>query len=394
MDIFFIAVEIVLLSYFAYVAFYTLIFSVAGLFYKKPQLVKIDRRNKFAVLIPAYKEDGVIFQVAQDALNQTYPHDKYEVVVIADSLQASTIEKLHTLPVNTLEVSFEKSTKVKAMNEAMRRIGDDYDYVVILDADNVMEPHFLETMNNLHEQGFLAIQGRRAAKNEDTSLSYLDGLSEEINNHVYGRGGTALHLSAALKGSGMSFHYGILKSMLKNMASIGGFDRELELRLVNEGIKVKYVSNAVIYDEKVEKSNVFENQRKRWISSQYFYLRQYFLSGVINLFKGRVTYFNSTVLRNIQLPRLINLGLITALTFVLFFVQQYITFPYSVWVMIWGATVLGILFAIPRSYYGPRLIKSVFRLPVIFWKMFLLLFKLKGANKKFIHTPHSSPSQK
>ncbi|GAA0894014.1 glycosyltransferase family 2 protein [Fulvivirga kasyanovii] len=394
MNILFIIIEIVLLSYFAYVALYTLIFSLAGLFYKKPPLVDVKRKNKFAVLIPAYKEDGVIVHVAQEALNQSYPHDRYEVVVIADSLQPETISKLKALPINTCEVSFEKSTKVKAMNEAMRRLGDDYDFVVILDADNVMEPNFLETMNNLHEQGFLAIQGRRAAKNEDTSLSYLDGLSEEINNHIYGRGGTALHLSAALKGSGMSFKYGILKDMLKQMASIGGFDRELELRLVNEGINVLYASNAIIYDEKVEQSNVFENQRKRWISSQYFYLKQYFLSGIINLFKGRITYFNSTVLRNIQLPRLINLGLITAVTFALFFLQRFITIPYETWFMTWVATVLGILLAIPKAYYGPRLVKSVFRLPSIFWKMFLLLFKLKGANKKFIHTPHSSPTQK
>ncbi|MBL6448891.1 glycosyltransferase family 2 protein [Fulvivirga sp. 29W222] len=387
-------IEIVLLSYFAYVALYNLTLSVAGLFYQKPPLAKVTRKNKFAVLIPAYKEDGVIFHVAKEALNQTYPKDRYEVVVIADSLQPETISKLKTLPINTCEVSFEKSTKVKAMNEAMKRIGDDYDFVVILDADNIMEPDFLETMNNLHEQGFLAIQGRRAAKNENNSLSYLDGLSEEINNHVYGRGGTALHLSAALKGSGMSFRYAILKDMLKQMASIGGFDRELELRLVNEGIKVKYASNAIIYDEKVEKSHVFENQRKRWISSQYFYLKQYFLSGIVNLFKGRITYFNSTVLRNVQLPRLINLGLITGVTFTLFFLQSVITIPFNIWFMTWSATILGILLAIPKSYYGPRLIKSVFRLPAIFWKMFLLLFKLKGANKKFIHTPHSSPSQK
>ena len=394
MDLFLLIVEIVLLSYFAYAAIYSLTLSVGGLFYRKPKLKPTSLQSKFAVLIPAYKEDGVIYHVAQEALNQTYPHDRYDVVIIADSLQPETIARLKTLPVNTLEVSFEKSTKVKAMNEAMRRIGDEYDYAVILDADNIMKPDFLETMNNLHAQGFKAIQGRRAAKNEDNSLSYLDGLSEEINNHVYGRGGTALGLSAALKGSGMSFKYDILKSMLAQMASIGGFDRELELRLVDIGIKVKYASNAVVFDEKVEKSNVFENQRKRWISSQYFYLKQYFGAGMINLFKGRFNYFNSTVLRNVQLPRLINLGLITAFTFALFFVQQYLQLPYTLWLAIWIATVLSIAFAIPRSYYGPRLLKSVFRLPLIFWKMFLLLFKLKGANKKFIHTPHSTPTQK
>lgn len=177
------------------------------------------------------------------------------------------------------------------------------------------------------------------------------------------------------------------------MDSIGGFDRELELRLVGEGTKVKYVSKAVVFDEKVEKANVFENQRKRWISSQFYYLRQYFMSGVAHFFKGHMAYVNSTILRNLALPRLINLGLITVFTFLLFFIQNMLHIPYEIWVLVWSATVLSIAMAIPRSYYSFRLIKSVFRLPLIFWKMFMLLFKLKGANKKFIHTPHSSASQ-
>lgn len=347
--------------------------------------------KRFVVMIPAYKEDGVIYQVAQQALEQHYIN--YEVVVIADSLQPETLSKLKTLPVNTIEVSFEKSTKVKAMNEAMRRIGDEYDYAVILDADNVMEKEFLQTVNNLHHQGYMAVQGRRAAKNEDNTLSYLDGLSEEINNHIYGKGSSGLGLSSVLKGSGMSFNYHALKSQLSQMDAIGGFDRELELRLVKQGIKVKYASNAVIYDEKVEQAGVFQNQRKRWISSQYFYLQKYFFSGIKNLFLGRFTYFNSTVLRNIQLPRLINLGLITVVTWLLFFVQNHLTIPYPVWILNWAALIVGTALAIPRSYYDLRLIQSFLRLPIIFWSMFKLLFKLKGSNTKFIHTPHSSASQ-
>lgn len=394
LEILLITIQIILLSYFAYVALYTFTFGAGSLFYKKPPVKGSPHHRKFAVLIPAYKEDGVIVEVAQQALNQTYPSKFYDVVVIADSLQPSTLSRLRELPIKTVEVKFEKSTKVKAMNEAMKRIGDNYDYGVVLDADNVMDPRFLEIMNDLHAQGYSAVQGRRAAKNENNTLSYLDGLSEEINNSIFGKGSNALGLSAALKGSGMSFKYDVFKSILSQMSSVGGFDRELELRLVNMGIKVKYASNVIVRDEKVEQSGVFENQRKRWISSQYYYLRRYFFSGLLGLIKGRMAYFNSTVLRNIQLPRLINLGLINVLTFLLFFMQEYITYPYELWVTIWGLTMLGVALAIPRTYYDSRLLASIFALPRIFWKMFLLLFQLKGSNSKFIHTPHSSSTQK
>ena len=91
-----------------------------------------------AVLIPAYKEDQVITGVAASALKQNYPADKFDVVVIADSLKNETLAKLRAMPIKVVEVFFEKSTKVKALNEAMAVIGDDYDCAVILDADNLM----------------------------------------------------------------------------------------------------------------------------------------------------------------------------------------------------------------------------------------------------------------
>ncbi|MEP2771633.1 MAG: glycosyltransferase family 2 protein [Fulvivirga sp.] len=385
--------EIVLLTYFIYVALYTVIFAIAGRLYKPPALAStVPKKSKFAVFIPAYKEDGVILQVAEDATHQTYPSDLYDVIVIADSLKSSTKEKLNALPVKVFEVTFEKSTKVKALNKALEHFKGAYDYGVIIDADNLMDKNFIQHLNNLHGQGYQAIQGRRAAKNKESSLALLDGLSEEINNYILGKGSTALGLSSALKGSGMSFNYSLLYEQLKEMNSVGGFDRELELRLVNEGSRVLYASQVIVYDERVESSEVFENQRKRWISSQYYYLKQYFFSGIGAFFIGRMAYFNSTILRNIQLPRLLNLGLLVAFTALSILGSLWLPTLHIIWVTVAILTFLGTLLAIPNEYYGRPLIYAILKLPGIFIKMFLLLFKLRGANKKFIHTPHSSSS--
>jgi hypothetical protein len=51
-------------------------------------------------------------------------------------------------------------------------------------------------------------------------------------------------------------------------------------------------------------------------------------------------------------------------------------------------SILSIAFAIPRQFYTIKLLKSILLVPKIFIKMFMLMFKLKGANKTFIHTPH------
>ena len=172
------------------------------------------------------------------------------------------------------------------------------------------------------------------------------------------------------------------------MDSIGGFDRELELQLVEKGIKVFFARNVIVYDEKVANQEVFERQRKRWISSHFFYLRKYFREGWVKLFHGDLAFFNSSVLRNIQLPRLLNLGLLSFIILVSLILSAYVTIDPMVWVALLALNIIAMMFAIPRRLYNRKLLKSVFLLPKLFAKMFLLLFKLKGANKTFIHTPH------
>jgi cellulose synthase/poly-beta-1,6-N-acetylglucosamine synthase-like glycosyltransferase len=364
------------------------VFSFAGLFYKPVPAKTQPVFSRFGVFIPAYKEDGVIEDVAKKALQQNYPSTDYDVVIIADSLQPETLERLRSLPIKVVEVQFESSTKVKSINHAIAELRQSYDYIIILDADNVMYPDFISRMNNLHAQGYQAVQGQRLPKNTNTSLSFLDGLSEAINNHIYRQGTAALGLSSSISGSGVSFNYTIFKNLITGMTSIGGFDRELELLLLSDGIKVLYEKEAKVLDEKVQKTAVFENQRKRWISSQYHYLGKYFGKGMTAFFKGNFTFFNSAVLRNIQLPRLINLGLIAVMPVLLYFVKDYLAVNYFIWPTFLGIMILSMLIAIPREYYTLELVKSILKIPGLFLRMFLLLFRLKGANKKFIHTPH------
>lgn len=380
--------ESLLLSYFLYVVLYTVTFSFAGRFYKSKKLPFDPPHYKFCVLIPSYKEDAVIIDTAKRALNQSYPKEFYDVVVIADSLYHGTVKTLKQLPIKVVEVEFENSTKVKSLNKALSQL-DDYDYAVILDADNVMAYDYLEKMNALFlTTGYHAVQGQRKPKNSETTLAYLDGISEAINNHIYRQGSTSLNMSSAINGSGVAFDFGLIKEKLARMNSVGGFDRELEIILLEENIKVYYFRDAVVLDEKVSKTQSFQKQRTRWISSQYFYLRKYFKKGMKALFTGDFTYFNSAILRNIQLPRLINIGLLTLTTGAFFLIRDHLTINYMVWPVLFLANTAAIFIAIPKKYYSSRMVYSLIKLPSIFLNMALLLFKMKGANRKFIHTPH------
>jgi cellulose synthase/poly-beta-1,6-N-acetylglucosamine synthase-like glycosyltransferase len=383
-----IVLEILLLVYFSYVSLYSFILALAGIFYAPLRPPESDTKRKMAVLIPSYKEDSVIVHVAGEALLQDYPREYYDVVVIADSLKPETIQKLKQLPVKLVEVAFDKSTKVRSLNRAFSAIGDNYDFAIILDADNIMEKDFLRKINNLIGKGYRAIQAQRASKNQTSSMSVLDGLSEIINNYIYRQGSVAIGLSSSLIGSGMVFEYKTVKDILLGLDSVGGFDRELELDLIRKEIKIYYAKGVVVYDEKVESAEVFERQRTRWLSSQFIYLKKYYKEGLRGLVKGKVSFFNSAILKNIQLPRLINLGMLFILIIVAFIFRRYLDFGYIPWIILLALNIISMALAIPPKLYNWKLLKSILLVPRIFIKMFNLLFRLKGANKEFIHTPH------
>ena len=166
-------IETIIFAYLGFAAIYIFTYAFAGRLISTKTFKPSAARRKFAVLIPGYKEDAVIIDVAKQALKQIYPEDKYDVIVIADSFKKSTLEELKKLNIILIEVSFEKSTKSKALNKAMAEIGDDYDIALILDADNIMEHDVISKLNEAFDGGFLAIQAHRIAKNTNTSFAIL-----------------------------------------------------------------------------------------------------------------------------------------------------------------------------------------------------------------------------
>jgi len=387
-------IQILIIAFLGLSGFYIFIYAFAGLFYRIPKSsgeVQVDRM--IAVLIPGYKEDNVIVEVAEDALNQNYPKDKFEVVIIADSFKPETIAALGKLPVKIVEVSFDKSTKSKALNKAMSELGNHYEIAVVLDADNLMAPDFLQKINAAFNNGFIAVQGHRTAKNMDTPLAILDAASEEINNHIFRKGHRVLGLSSAIIGSGMAFNYRYFKELMSKVHAVGGFDKEIELKMLKERHTIEYLDNALVYDEKVQKAEVFSNQRRRWLSAQFHYFRKDFLTSFWHLIsKGNIDYFDKA-LQFIQPPRVLLLG--SALILGLFFIVANLVVNQTgilliLWFTVIAIILLSFVFSVPRSFYNIQTMRSLGQLPKGMLLMLRSLLKIKGANQKFIHTEHTS----
>lgn len=393
-ELFLSGIEYSVYLYFTLSCLYVLLFSIAGHFYKKSRSVNAKAPSKIAVLIPAYKEDAVIVEVAKSALKQNYNSEKFDVVVIADSLKESTVKMLQSLPIILIEVSFEESTKAKALNQAMAELQKVYDYAVILDADNIMEADFLTKMNDAFAQGYQVVQGHRKAKNQNTSFAILDAASEEINNHIFRKGHRTLGFSSGLIGSGMGFDYTLFKTMMASVNAVGGFDKELEFRFAKNNILIEYLDDAVVLDEKIQKSADFSHQRRRWLSTQFIYLEKYFLTGFKELLLQRNFNFFDKLLQMVIPPRILLLGL--TLLIALYYGMLVFVFQLNSTVLAYAwfgnviITVVAFLLSLPKTFYNANTLKALFSLPLAFSRMALLLFKLKGANKKFIHTAHGT----
>lgn len=370
-------------------SFYLFIFSLAGKIVK-PIVYKINKsskQRKFLILIPGYKEDGVIFNSAQSVLAQDYPSSLYKCVVIADGFKSETLALLKQAGAETFELPEDpKRNKAKAIQQYFSYNKEKFDVCIVLDADNCVEKDMLIKANLYLDQGFTVIQAKRVAKNVNNKLARLDGISEIINNHIFRKGQRALGLSSSLIGSGMIIEMALFHKLMENMNVFSGFDKELELRTLKNKITIEYAEDILIYDEKVTKHEVYVNQRRRWTYAQIYFLKKNAFNAFKELILFRnIDYFNK-VLQFSLLPRVMCLGLslvlvpISLLAGPNFFIASLLN---SLLI------IFALFFAINKELKIVEIIKLSDKLPAVFLGMFKAIISSHQASKKFIHTPHN-----
>lgn len=371
---------------------YLFVFAIAGRFGNLRKYSVAEKKAMIAVLIPSYKDDSVILDTAQQALKQSYPSERYTVTIIADQLQPETIRQLKELPLNVVEVSFDVSMKAKSLNAAFHQLPSDvYDIAMILDSDNIMSQDCLEKVNHAFQQGWEVIQCHRAAKNKNTAVAILDALSEEVNNTIFRRGHRVAGFSCTLIGSGMAFRYELLKDIfsLPEIQNNPGEDREVDIQLVKKNIVVEYLDDAYVFDEKVQRKEVFEKQRTRWLGTQVEQASRFFKKDLLSRFWTK-TYLNKCF-QNFLLPRLLFVLLfffiLVVCTADIITGFQLLLPSWHWWVALFLLYLLTMLVAIPSSFYNRETGKAVLQVPALIISMLRALLKI-GQNKKgFLHTP-------
>ena len=378
-------IDIVLWGIMALSVVYVAFFALISVFHRKKKEYSTYqlKQSSFLILYPAYKEDAVIQHSVRQFLEQNYPKDLFQVAVISDHMKDDTNLQLSQLPITLHTLTFDKSSKARALQYAMQHTEKSYDYVVILDADNVVLPDFLEQLNASCQKGYQAIQCHRCAKNSDNNIAVLDGASEEINNTIFRKAHNTVGLSSALIGSGMCFAFEWFKHHV-DLLNSAVEDRELESHLLQEKVYIKFEENIHVFDEKVSNRDNFERQRLRWLNGQLQTLLIMLPNIPHAIATGNINYIDKTI-QQALIPRSILLVLIPIFSLIMLLLAP-------VWSIKWWALFLvlciSLYIAIPARMRNSTVFGKLTSFPRLALKMLKNLFRLNKNNKDFLHTTH------
>src|SRR5450432_2507775 len=386
----------VLFIYFAANTVYLFVMALCGRLIKGKKFEFQNEKHRIAILIPSFREDQIIVDTAVHAKAHNYPESRFTITVIADKLKPETIQKLKQIPVEVMEVNL--SMKSRSLHAALESPGVIIsDIIMILDADNIMAPGCLEKVNAAFHAGIMAMQCHRTAKNKNTEVALLDAMSEEININLFRRGPALAGLSAAPNGSGMAFKTALIRDIFSSQEILEnpGEDREIDMQLMQRKIKMEFLDDALIYDEKVSTARVFEKQRIRWLEAQANHVKRFFDSDMKKAQKT-IVFFNK-FFQNLLLPRVLTLVVFSIIIFMLL-VQHFFHLPLMrptsiAWIAMMSLYLLTLLISIPRIFYSAKTIWALSRLPLLIYAMMRAVLQMKKKRREFIHTPKSYISE-
>lgn len=348
----------------ALTALYILAFAVFSIIQLKTNIASGKQNNRFIVLIPAYKAEKTILETVNCILGQTYPQRNFDVVVVSDHQDELTNMRLAQLPITLLTPNFEISTKAKSLQYAILNLPHFkiYDAVVLLDAGDIVEPEFLEKVNDAYvSAGTKIIQTHLMPRRMDTPITHLDAVFTEINNSIFRRGHLVVGLSAALSSSGSVFEFQWFKQNIMKVRAYMGEEKVLESLLLREGIYVDYFEDIHVYYTQVSTIKAFNDQRRHWTFIQLHSLFNNIRYLPAALFGHRYDMADK-IIQWMLVPRTVMMGLIGVMGFILPFI--YLTLAIKWWVVA-AVTLFAFSLATPDYLVDKNWNRDFLRSPFI-----------------------------
>lgn len=345
--------------------------------YKNPYpTAKVQHR--FLVLFTVLRNGKEVIESINHFLDtQQYPREKYDIAVAATQLPEEDLITLLQMPVNIVVLDKEKCTKVYAIQQVMERYSpNEYDAVVIFNADNHIVYNALELFNNAYYSGCDSIQAHRMAENLTTNIAILNAASEEINNNLFRKAHTRMGFSSALIGSAMAFDFAMFHEIAPSLRG-SDLSKTMETALLRQNIYTEYMEEIVCYSRKEESTNDYEAQRIGWIRSQYsstFLALQRF---PLALLKGEWDYALK-LFQWLMPSRFLLIALIVLCTVGITLLDWTLSLK---WYILLAMIVLTFVIALPEGEINKRFRYSFWALPILvftaLFSPFIRLFQKK-----------------
>jgi cellulose synthase/poly-beta-1,6-N-acetylglucosamine synthase-like glycosyltransferase len=232
-------------------------------------VARVGRWPSFSVLVPAKNEELLLPRLLDALLQQDYPPEQVEIVVIDDGSTDGTTEVCRAYAQKsqgriTILRGAQSAGKPAALNRALTHV--DRDIVAVFDADNVPELDCLrKAAACFADPSVTAVQGRTMAINPDVNmLTKFVALEEAVWYEAYIRGKDALQLFVHLKGSCQFIRRDALLQLGGWSAGHLSEDMEISARLTHRGHQIRYAPEVRAWQETPESVTQMFHQRVRW----------------------------------------------------------------------------------------------------------------------------------
>lgn len=336
----------------------------------------------YAIIVTAYEQTYSLKAVVDSILKLNYSN--YLVYIVADKCDISNLkfadERIIVLrPEETL------GSNTRSHFYAINRFRRAHERLTIIDSDNLVQTDYLLELNKLFNEGFVAVQGLRKAKNLDTTVACLDAARDMYYHFFDGEALFALGSSATLAGSGMAFTTALYKECLEKLDITGaGFDKVLQYEIVSRGYRIAFTETAVVYDEKTSNSDQLVKQRARWINTWFRYFKFGFSLTARGFFGFNWNKFLFGVIL-LRPPLFIFLLLSLVFAFVNIFISPVAVL---VWACAFVCFVLGFVIALAHARPDKKVYRSLAGIPKFIFLQVLSLTRAGKANKISVATTH------
>ena len=228
--------------------------------------------TRFLIIIPAHNEELGIAGTLTSFQRLDYPPDRYKILVVADRCTDGTAAAARRMDVECLERFDGRPGKGSALAwgiEEANKARIEFDAVVIVDADTLVDRSLLSAFDVEFQAGRLVQQGYNYISNPWASpFTRIIAVTGVLRNGRYYAGKTVLGLPGMLTGTGMCLGAEVLNRQRWTAFSVGE-DWEFSVALLLSGQHIYYNPVAKTFATESQNLQQASRQRLRWASGRY-----------------------------------------------------------------------------------------------------------------------------